>query len=271
MDYRTYIPDPVLSSLVRCFWSLDIPASALPEKQRIIPDGCMEMIVHYGDLFRQFHDGGTSIIQPRSFVFGQITSVLEIAPVGVTGIVAARFQPDGFTPFITIPLSEMENRAVPLTELFGDAGSQLEKDVLDAGTNEARVQVIENFLTGRLNTPAGIDFVARSSVDVLLGLKGQLKVGELAGQLGTGRRQLERRFATVIGLSPKQLSKIIRLQSTLKMLEEGRFTNLAALACENGYFDQAHFIKDFREFTGMSPRQFYADSLKMSALFIGAE
>jgi transcriptional regulator GlxA family with amidase domain len=104
-----------------------------------------------------------------------------------------------------------------------------------------------------------------------LQLKGQVSVDELSEQLNINRRQLERRFASAIGLSPKQLAKIVRLQAALKMLEQGHFTSLTALAYENGYFDQAHFIKDFKEFTGLSPKQFFAGNLTMTALFVGSD
>ena len=82
---------------------------------------------------------------------------------------------------------------------------------------------------------------------------------------------MERKFMMVIGMSPKQLSRVVRLQATLKMLEQKQFTSLTSLAYENGYYDQAHFIKDFKEFTGHSPKSFYADNLKLSTLFIAAE
>lgn len=271
MDYRTYPVNELLSSLIKCFWSLDAPATEIPEKQTIIPDGCMEMIFQYGDRYRQFMDDGSSIVQPRCFVFGQISTPLEIEPTGAIGMIAARFHPDGFAPFLTLPVSEMKNRAVGLVELFGKKGKALEEEVLDAATNEERIVIIERFLLNELHTPANIDRLAKLSVDLLLQSKGQVSVDEIAGQLNSNRRQLERRFSSAIGLSPKQLSKIIRLQATLKMMEQKQFTSLTALAYESGYFDQAHFIKDFKEFTGSSPRQFYADNLKMSALFIGTD
>ena len=236
-----------------------------------MPDGCMEMIFHYGDLYRQFLEDGSFILQPRSFVFGQITIPLEIIPTARTGILAARFQPEGFAPFISTDLTKMKNSAVSLIELFGKAGRQFEHQVLSAQHNEERVGVIENFLLHRLNTHEAIDSISKSSVAVLQKLKGQLSVDELAGITGVSKRQLERKFSSTIGLSPKQLAKVIRLQATLKMLEQKQFTSLTALAYENGYFDQAHFIKDFKEFTGMSPKQFYSDNLKMSVVFIGME
>jgi transcriptional regulator GlxA family with amidase domain len=89
--------------------------------------------------------------------------------------------------------------------------------------------------------------------------------------LQVNRRQLERKFSSAIGLSPKQLSKVIRLQTTLKALYQEKSSTLTSVAYENGYYDQAHFIKDFREFTGVSPKEFYAGHLQLSSLFTGAE
>jgi len=271
MDYKTYPPAPSLKLFVKCFWSLEAPASWVPEKQRIVPDGCMEMIFNDGDLYCQILENGEHILQPRCFVFGQITSPLDIAPNGATGILAVRFHPDGFAPFTTLALHSMDNRAVALSELYGEAGVDLEKKVLAAPTTTDRIAIIESFLLNRLNSPDGIDSLAKSCVEMLLRTKGQVSIDILAGQLNTSRRQLERKFFLAIGLRPKQLSKIIRLQATLKVMEQKQFASLTALAHENGYFDQAHFIKDFREFTGMSPRQFYGDHLRLSALFIGTE
>jgi AraC-like DNA-binding protein len=248
---------------------LRAPASPVAEKQRIVPDGCMEMIFHCGDLYEQFLDDGKTILQPRSFVFGQITRPLEIAPTGASNIIAARFHPDGFSPFASMSLPEMENKAVSLDLLFDKEGLQLEEQVLAVSTTDERIKIIEAFLLNKLKSPEVTDRIAKQSVEMLLNLNGQLSVDELAAHLKINRRQLERKFSSTIGLSPKQLAKVIRLQATLKMLEKKQFTSLTSLAYENGYFDQAHFIKDFKEFTGMSPGQFYNGNLKMSALFAG--
>ncbi|MES2689422.1 MAG: helix-turn-helix domain-containing protein, partial [Bacteroidota bacterium] len=160
---------------------------------------------------------------------------------------------------------------VPLPELFGPDGLRLEKSILDAPTTEERIRHIEAFLLGTLTSAENIDRIAKLSVECILELNGKLSVDELSARLNINRRQLERKFSTAIGLSPKQLSKVIRLQSVLKMMATKGFTSLSSVAYEGEYYDQAHFIKDFKEFTGLSPKQFYAGNLKMSALFSGTE
>ncbi|MFK8044860.1 MAG: helix-turn-helix domain-containing protein [Crocinitomicaceae bacterium] len=89
----------------------------------------------------------------------------------------------------------------------------------------------------------------------------------MSQQNNISRRQLARKFSSDVGISPKQLSKTIRLQATLKILLDGNITNLTELAYENEYYDQAHFIKEFKAFTGLTPKEFYGDHLKMSLIF----
>lgn len=214
----------------------------------------MEMIFHYGDLYRQYLPDGSFILRPRCFIFGQISSLLEIEPTGVSGIMAARFRPDGFASFAPFPINEMENKAVMLRKIFGEDAALFETSVLSASSNEERIKLIESFLINKLSSPEAADRIAKASVEILLNHSGQVSVYELAEQLNINRRQLERRFSSVIGLSPKQFSKMIRLQAALKMLQQKQFISLTSLAYENGYYDQAHFIKDFKEFTGMSPK-----------------
>lgn len=271
MDYKTYIPSPELSPLIKCYWSLESPREAIPEKQRIVPDACMELIFHYGDLYRQYGEDGTSIIQPRCFVFGQLSAPLEIEPTGQTGIFAVRFHPEGFNPFATVPIKELEHKATALDLLFGAEGLALEEAVLNAKDTETRIHLTEAFLLQRLAGKAVQDRIIAAALDTILGAKGQLPVQDLAQQMSINRRQLERRFSEQIGLSPKQLSKIIRIQASLKLLLQNQYSSLTELAYEGDYYDQAHFIKDFKEFTGLSPRAFYSDHSKLSQLFYGME
>lgn len=267
MTYTTIDTDSELSAFVKCYWTLESGEETHFEKQRIVPDGCMEMIFHYGGLYKQYTDDTNFIIQPASFIFGQITSPLEIAPTGRTGIFAVRFHPDGFAPFATIPVAAMENRAVPLEELFGEDGLLFEKKILAAVTAEERIKLTEAFLMTRCINPQYVNSISKSGVEIMLQSDDPVKIGDLAKQLNINRRQLERNFATVIGLSPKQLAKMIRLQNTLQLIKENGVTNLTGVAIDGKYYDQAHFIKDFKEFTGMSPKKIYANNLKMALLF----
>lgn len=217
------------------------------------------------DLYHQYIDG-KPVLQPRSCVFGQLTEPLKIEPTGITGIFSVRFHHDGFIPFATIPIKDMDDQAIPLEKLFGIQGVELEENVLKASTVQEKISIVETFLLERLNTET-IDRIVQSTVDLLLNVDGKISVNELSKQTNINRRQLERKFSSAIGLSPKQLSKTIRLQTTIKHLLNKEYASLTALAYESEYYDQAHFIKDFKEFTGFTPKEFYGDTLQMSLLF----
>jgi AraC-like DNA-binding protein len=271
MDYQVFAPIAELQPFVKCFWTMEAESEKEPVRQRIVPDGCMEMIFNYGDRFQQYFEDGTSILQPKSFIFGQITSFIEVAPTGVTGIIAARFLPEGLTPFLDIPVASLENKAVSIEEIFSEKGTQLQQEVLAASDNQQRIKIIETFLLSRLSEPQAIDSIAKACVEVIFQSQGQLGVVELADKVNVNRRNMERKFTTAIGMSPKQLSRVARLQATLKMLDQKKYTSLTSLAYENGYYDQAHFIKDFKEFTGMSPKSFFGENVKFAMLFATAE
>lgn len=271
MDYRTFEPSEDLAAFIKCYWTLESPKEATPERQTIVADGCMEMIFHFGDLYVQYTENGNSIIQPRCFVFGQLTRPLEIEPTGITGIFSVRFHPNGFLPFATIPIKEMENSAVSLEKLFGKESPEIGHQILNADSTEERISLIETFLLKQLRNIETVDRIVKSTVETILTANGQLSIDELSKLTNINRRQLERKFSSAIGLSPKQLSRAIRLQATLKILLNKEFKNLTALAYENDYYDQAHFIKDFKELTGFTPKEFYGNNLKMSSLFYGKD
>jgi AraC-like DNA-binding protein len=185
--------------------------------------------------------------------------------------VAARFLPDGLVPFLTIPVAELENKAVDLSILFGVKGKELEEKVIAAVNTPDRISLIEDFLLSRLSEPETIDMITKNCVDIILRSRGQLDMTTVAGQANINRRNMERKFASAIGMSPKQLSRVVRLQATIKMLDQNEFTSLTSLAYDNGYYDQAHFIRDFKEFAGITPGSFFAENLKLAALFASAE
>jgi len=174
MDYQTYKPAKDLDKFIICYWTLESETEETPEKQTIVPDGCMEMIFHYGDLYRQYTENGKSIFQPKCFVIGQLTRPLEIESTGKIGIFSVRFHPNGFLPFATIPIREMENTAVSLEKLFGQNGQEIEQQILATSSTTEKIELIETFLLNRLTENETIDRIVKSTVETILTANGQL-------------------------------------------------------------------------------------------------
>ncbi|TXF90011.1 helix-turn-helix domain-containing protein [Neolewinella aurantiaca] len=271
MTHHIFEPHKDLAPFVKCYWTLEAPREDTPTRNTIVPDGCMKMIFHYGAPYKHYDEQGTGTLLPKSFVIGQLTRPYEVEPVGATGTFFVCFHPSGFQPFATRPIKKMENTAVSLEELFGEDGQEIGQKVLQAELTSERISLVEAFLLGRLANTETIDQIVQSTVETILTANGQLSVGELSQQNNTNRRQLARKFSSDIGISPKQLSKTVRLQAALKILLNKDVASLTDLAYEHEYYDQAHFIKDFKEFTGLTPKEFYGDHLKMSLVFEGVD
>jgi len=267
MNGKIFEPSKELKDFVQCYWTLDFPRADSPKMNTIIPDGTMKLIFHYGDLYWHHPENKDSFLQPRCFLIGQLTRPYVVEPTGNTGTFVVRFHPNGFLPFATFPIKEMENTPVPLEQLYGEKGKELEEAILNALTTVDRISIVENFLLDHLTDLKTIDKIIKSAVDTILTTNGQISVADMSKKNHIHRRQLARKFSSAIGLSPKQLSKTIRLQTTLKKLLTEKGLKFTDLAYDNEYFDQSHFIKDFKEFTGVSPKEFYGDQLKMSLIF----
>ena len=120
----------------------------------------------------------------------------------------------------------------------------------------------------KLNDKTTIDNIVKTTIDALLLTQGSAQIKTILKEDLSKRRQLERKFKKQIGISPKQLGKVIRLQTALKILLNDEAENLTSIAYKSEYYDQAHFIKDFKEFTGINPKEFLGnESMALSTLF----
>lgn len=272
MDYQTFQPNSLLESIVKCYWTLEVPFQKDTQRQLIIPDGCIEMIFILGDDVQRYTSESEFIIQPREMVLGQITGPFFIEPTGYVNSFAVRFYPYGFSNFVETPIIELANKETPLQQLFGEeTANELTQKIIQSTDTQSRIKIIESFLLARLNDKTIIDTIVKTTVDTLLLTKGSASISTVLKNDLSKRRQLERNFTKKVGISPKQLGKVIRLQTALKLILNRQSENLTTIAYESEYYDQAHFIKDFKEFTGITPTDFLADNqMVLSSLFYRA-
>lgn len=269
MKYETFDPHPDLASLVKCYWTLEVPADSDAPKQRVIPDGCIEMYFILGDDVKRYTSDSEFIVQPRAMVFGQVTKPYYVQPTGYVNTFAVRFYPYGFANFINLPLHDLADKETQLHKLFEQQSSKnLEQQIFSSNSTKERISIIEEFLLGRLDDQSTIDKIVESTINALTKSKGKESIKNLVKDDLSLRRSLERKFARQVGISPKQLSKIIRLQAALKMILNKQGEKLTQIAYESEYYDQAHFIKDFKEFTGTNPSDYLSDEEMMLSSMI---
>lgn len=269
MEYLTYRPSPSLEPLINIYWSLKVSKQEGHSKQRIIPDGCIEMAFILGEDIKRYTSDDNFIIQPRAMVIGQIVDPFYIEPVGEVDTFSISFFPLGFSNLINQSLDDLVNKETPLDELFDPKIIRLlENNIIHAGSTQERIDIVETFLLERLQENKVIDQVIKTTVDAIYQSRGNVKIVDIFGKDKGSRRRLERQFKKHIGLSPKQLGKVMRLQAALSLLLDKEPQSLTKIAYSSEYYDQSHFIKDFKEFTGVTPKDFLgSDEMLLSSEF----
>jgi AraC-like DNA-binding protein len=272
VNHESYPPSADLASFVKCYWTLEGQANNTTQKQRVLPDGCIELFFILGDDVRRFVSENEFVIQPRSMVLGQITEPYYIQPTGQVNCFAVRFYPYGFANFVQTPIVRLANTETPIELLFGDeAAASISKQIINAANTPQRIELIEAFLLERINDSATRNRIVESTIEALLLANGSTAINMIVKNDLSKRRKLERLFTRQIGISPKQLGKVIRLQAVLKILLSRQSGDLIQIAYDHDYYDQAHFIKDFKELTGTSPgRLLTDDALVLSTLLYSA-
>jgi AraC-like DNA-binding protein len=267
MLYREFQPAPALAAHVECYWQLEGSAGPdAPAPERLLPDGCVELILNFGAPFREFTTAGASALQPARFVVGQMTRPVLVAPTGAVQLLGIRFAPGGTLPFLPVPAGELTGQLIPLAELSKGLEQELCGPVSEARTWLEKVALVEALLLRRFHAAAPRGASLQYALAQIVGRGGQLSVEQLAVDLGLSRRQLERRFLHEVGLGPKLLCRILRFQQVFRAVERAT-GDWASLAVECGYYDQAHLIRDFRQFAGKTPVLLFEDFSRLSELF----
>ena len=269
MNYQTYKPCTDLESIVKFYWTLEVPFDPKNQKQKIVPDGCIEMTFNFGDKIKRYTSETDFILHPNAMVMGQRTKSYCILPVGKVDTFAICFYPVGFVNFVNTSLESLVDKETPIAKLFGQGEAyNLERQMMHAVDTQQRTNIIESFLLKKLNEKNAISHIVKSTVDALLKTNGTTPIHAILKDEVSKRRQLERHFRKQIGISPKQLGKAIRLQTTLNLLLNKKSATLTDIAYESDYFDQNHFIKDFKDLVGITPKEFLdSDHMALSSLF----
>jgi AraC-like DNA-binding protein len=265
MRYREYAPHAVLHDCVKCLWILEKEYTPDDGDESVVPDACIELILNVGAPYRHVGSGGEREL-PRAFLIGLLDRPVTLRARGVVRIVAVRFHAWGLAPFLDTRAPARNALGFGLDEQWGVVTRAVESRVR-ADAYDAAVAHVEEFLIRRRQATAFDSRHVRAAAKLLQHTKGQARVAELADACCLSARQLERRFADVAGVPPKALARLVRFDAIRTRLRFSPEADLTALAYEFGYADQAHFIRDFRAFTGTTPRRFAREMQAFRSVF----
>ncbi|MGW0227627.1 helix-turn-helix domain-containing protein [Actinopolymorpha singaporensis] len=253
MQYVSRAPSAALAPFVRHLGYAE--GIAGNGRERALPTGVPQLLVNLAeDRFRVYGEAGDA--QAAEFVGGAALSgpqsrvrVIDTADQRETVWVA--FRPGGAAPFFAGPADRTGERLLDLDALWGDhAGGELRERLAAAATPGAKLDVVEQVLLSRAVRPLRADPGLEFAVGELHRGRPVAQVAERCGLTG---RAFTRRFADNVGLTPKRFARVRRFQRALAAIPHDRPVDWAEIAHRTGYFDQAHFVKEFRAFTGLAP------------------
>ncbi|MDF2773108.1 MAG: AraC family transcriptional regulator [Geminicoccaceae bacterium] len=249
--YVEHPPSAALRPFVECVWTREPGPRGAEERtplaHRVLPDGSIDIVLEFGP-----GRGVPSSIQ----AVGTMTRALVVDAVSDDSFVGVRFRPARATAFLRLPANELTDLRVPLDDVWSDT-TAVREAFERADGRDARVAALESVLVARLSHVARTEHPdVDEAVRRIIATGGSLGITRLAPALGVTRQHLARRFADLVGVSPKTFARVVRVR---RVIAAARATpdrdrpNWSALALDAGYYDQAHLVDEFRELTGLAP------------------
>lgn len=246
VTYRELAPPTGLLPVVACLWEHDVPSD---HEQRIIPDGCVDLVRLDGELVVVGADTGPVV--SRS---GERSGALP----GAARTSGIRLRPGAAGAVLGLPASEVRDQRVPLVDVWPDVGPAL-ADALSAADAAGRLDLLARTVLRRKAERDGLVAAAAHR----LGAPGS-RISGVARDLGVSERHLHRRTVDAVGYGPKMLGRVARLRRLIG-LSTGTTSPLAERAAAAGYASQAHMSDEVRRLTGLTPVRFLEDAVLTAA------
>jgi AraC-like DNA-binding protein len=268
MQIQYFKPSGFLSQYIKYYWTLETDKADGDLTERVVPTGNVELMFHFKNSFRVKHCDTSVTQQPQNFISGISSTYSDVTTCGDAGMIAVTFYPFGACNFFRLPMHELAERKICLDDLCSADFRIIEQQLGEKRLLHEKIKIIEKFLLRRFFPVDKNDIgLLKAAISLIEHTRGQIYSNKLSEKLSISTKNLERKFSCLLGKSPKQFAKIVRFQHVLCGLSNYSADNLTHFAFDNGYYDQAHFIKDFKSFTGYTPGEYFSSPACVSDYF----
>lgn len=230
-------------------------------RERVLPDGCMEMVINLKeDRIPDYDPRDPNRFETRQGVVlcGPHSEFMVIDAESQARVMGVHFQPGGAWPFLGMPARELINQTLSLEDLWGVMAAELRHRLVDARSHAARFRVLESALKAHLRVSAKRHPAVAWTLAEIERASGPRTLADITHEIGLSSRRFIELFSREVGLTPKRYDRVRRFQRVVQTIHGSAEIHWADLAVSCGYFDQAHFIHDFRDFCGMTPSAYFA-------------
>lgn len=256
MIFYTVPSPPQLSQYVRFFWLMEGQKSdTFPFVHRATAETCQELIFYYRGEVKTFKSE-TKAEQPfRSGLYAQSHSFRKFLIEKEFGMLGVYLYPHASPLLFNLPAQEVSGLNLDSSIVFGKEGEILEDQVFCAKTNVKRIELVSLFLKRRLSMPSPRSLFLSASIRRAIVSGTITSIKELAAKSNLSVRQLERDFKVLSGFTPRLFSNLVRFRSLMEVVSTNPIS-MTELAYKYNYYDQSHFINEFKRFTGLTPTQY---------------
>lgn len=259
---KAFTPISSLVPYIKAFWFVEGDVGNERMDYQLFADPLPELVFHYKNRFT-----GQEGPQPTVQLHGHTTAYESLSTIGSFGIFGVYLYPMALPVFFGLSAKELCSDSFSLTDVLGVSGRILTEQILGAKDNEERLLLATKFFVARLPRKP-LDDRINHFLHYMALRKGQINIGTLADRHGLSLRQVERRFKEEIGFSPKLMARLMRFHHSINEGPKIKAPNMAQLALELGYSDQAHFSKEFKLFSGINPSSYFYTNITGSGNFI---
>lgn len=268
MKYREIKPLCLLKPYVKCYYTYE-SASGIPFDDYVFPSGSIELIFNLGTGHWQTGGGGNFTTTPSIELWGQLTQPLPVRSIGKNTMLGIRFYPHGAAGLMKENMNILNNSVTDYRDLSGKAVSSLYNQLLDTSDWNKRIELVEDFLLKGMILPQN----KHNKLTVVNNVMQEMtqadffdNIDNVASRYGITSRYLQKLFLQYTGLTPKLYHKINRFQNSLKRVTQ-KDASLTDIAYDCGYFDQSHFIREFKSFTGFTPSTYATENSPITLAF----
>lgn len=268
MKYTEFSPGSLLKQYVKCYYIYESTSDTAFE-DIVFPSGCTEIIFNLGAGNWQTPAAGNFVTHPPIELWGQIIKPLPVRSIGQNTMLGIRFYPHAAAIFVHDKAELFNNQVTDYSAIGGKAVNTLYARLQETAQWHTRIELVENFLLQQL----GLAEKKLGKLAVVKNIMNELKqedffdnIENLAGRYGITSRYLQKLFLQYTGLTPKLYSKINRFQQSLRLVTQ-KEASLTSIAYDCGYFDQSHFIREFKSFTGVTPSVYLFNTSPITVAF----
>jgi AraC-like DNA-binding protein len=244
MHYQEIKPPAALQHLVRFFWVLEYNgASEFPVQYKLLAEGFPGLVFFFKNQYGAIN--------------GQTTEHRTFSMTGNFKMMGAYLYPYALPLLFKIPSGEFTHQHIPFNELHKAEFRDLQEKILESVTDAQGIHILSEYLYNKSIRATGMNDKFHQCILHVIKQYGNVEVDQLARHAGISNRQLERKFGAFVGLSPKVFSRLMRFHTSLRFIKSDTIRSLTDIAYAAGYFDQSHFIREFKMFAGLSPGEYF--------------